>query len=343
MKVGIHKEAYGRFSEFLKRYEIILDFNGIDHIRLNASESDFWEKVKQLSLFIFRWGVDDTSHQIADSIISIIEKHLGISCLPNYITSWPYEDKIKEYYLLKQHGFPIVDTYVFWDKKAALAWLETATFPIIFKLKRGAGSKNVLLIKNKKHVKRIVNKMFGRGVFPQSIDRNKFNLVREIRHIGGNILRKYRGEDLSSLWQKHKNYVLFQRYLADNKYDTRITVIGDRAFGFRRFNRVDDFRASGSGKIDYDAAKVDKRCIEVAFAVSKNMQFQTMAYDFLFTPDNEPQFSEISYTYIDTAIYNCPGYWDSNLYWHEGHFWPQYFQLMDALDLPTLKQPEIKL
>lgn len=28
---------------------------------------------------------------------------------------------------------------------------------------------------------------------------------------------------------------------------------------------------------------------------------------------------------------------------HKDHYWPQYFQLMDALDLPELKQPEMKV
>ena len=67
-----------------------------------------------------------------------------------------------------------------------------------------------------------------------------------------------------------------------------------------------------------------------------------MAYDFLRTQNNELQFCEISYTYSDFAIYNCPGYWDSALTWHEGHYWPQYFQLMDALNLPGLKQPQVR-
>ena len=66
-----------------------------------------------------------------------------------------------------------------------------------------------------------------------------------------------------------------------------------------------------------------------------------MAYDFLFDENNNPQFCEISYTYSDTAIFNCPGYWDSNINWHEGHYWPQYFQLMDALNLHDLRQPEM--
>jgi len=341
MLVGIYNDPYRKFNKFLERYEKILDYNNINHIWLESSQIDFWEKIRTLDLFIFRWGVSDSSHQIADSIIPIIEKELRIKCLPDYITSWPYENKIKEYYLLKQHGFPIIDTYIFWDKIVALAWLETAKFPMIFKLKGGAGSKNVILIRKKRQAVKFLNKMFGKGLIPRVIDRNKINIKREIRHLGGNLLRKIKGEEILPLWQLQKNYILFQKYLPDNKYDTRITVIGDRAFGFRRFNRKGDFRASGSGRIDYDVEKVDKRCIEIAFSVSKKMHFQTMAYDFLFALDDEPQFSEISYTYLDTAIYNCPGYWDSNLNWHDGHFWPQHCQLVDALSLPYLKQPNL--
>ena len=342
MLVGIHKEPYGEFCRFLERYEEILDFNGIDYIRLEASQSDFWERIKTLDLFIFRWRHYDTDRQLAHTILPVIEEEMGIKCFPDWKTCWHYDDKIKEYYLLKQYGFPMVDSYVIWERKAALEWLKNADFPLVFKLKVGAGSKNVILVKNRGQAVKYVNKMFGKGLIPRPIDRNQIKITREIKHFGGNLLRKIKGEDILENWQLQKNYVLFQKFLPSNKYDTRITVIGDRAFVFRRFNRKNDFRASGGGKIDYDVEKVDKRCVKIAFEVSKRMHFQSMAYDFLFTPDNEPQFSEISYTYLDTAIYNCPGYWDSDFNWHKGHFWPQHFQLMDALDLQDLKQPDIK-
>lgn len=298
--------------------------------------------MKKLDLFIFRWGHYDRDRQLAHSILPVIEGEMGIKCFPDWKTCWHYDDKIKEYYLLKQHGFPMVDSYVFWEKKAAFEWIRMADFPVVFKLKGGAGSKNVALVKNIRQAKKYVNKMFGKGLIPEPIDRNKINIAREIRHLGGNLLRKIKGEDILENWQLQKNYVLFQKYLPDNKYDTRVTVIGDRAFVFVRLNRRGDFRASGIGKIVYDLNKVDKKCIEIAFNVSKKMNFQSMAYDFLFTPDNEPQFCEISYTYLDTAIYNCPSYWDSNLNWHKGHFWPQYCQLMDVLNLPDLKQPNME-
>jgi glutathione synthase/RimK-type ligase-like ATP-grasp enzyme len=79
-----------------------------------------------------------------------------------------------------------------------------------------------------------------------------------------------------------KNYVYYQKYLPNNNFDTRVTVIGDRAFAFRRFNRTRDFRASGSGKIDYDMDSIDKRMIKIALETSEECGFQCMAFDFLY-------------------------------------------------------------
>jgi hypothetical protein len=86
-------------------------------------------------------------------------------------------------------------------------------------------------------------------------------------------------------------------------------------------------RASGSGNID----KIDLNLIELALKISKDMNFQSMAYDFLCNEDGSPKICEISYTYVDKAIYDCPCYWDENLNWHEGHFWSEYLQLKDLL------------
>ena len=66
-----------------------------------------------------------------------------------------------------------------------------------------------------------------------------------------------------------------------------------------------------------------------------------LAYDFLFNGNNDPQICEMGYTSYAMDLYNCPGYWDTSLNWHKGHFWPQYLQLKDLLNLPELMQPHI--
>ena len=126
---------------------------------------------------------------------------------------------------------------------------------------------------------------------------------------------------------------MFQKYLSNNTFDTRITIIGDRAFAFRRFVRENDFRASGSGKIDVNPDKIDTRCVEIAYSVSKKLNFNTMAYDFIYDKEKKPWINEISYCFVDSAVQSCPGYWDEKLNWHKAQCWPQQYQLEDFLEL----------
>lgn len=346
MLVGVHKDSLIGYIAYIRRFEAIMDYNGIEHVRLDVNDPAFWDEVSKLDLFIYWWRHIGNERQIALTILPIVEQHMGIPCLPDMSTSWLYDDKIREYYLLKQRGFPFGQSWIFWDKKKALSWIETAVFPLIFKLKGGAGSTNVVLVKNKSQGKKLIGKMFGRGMKSGGISYGTvrwkdFNLKKEICKKGGALVRRIKSANTIAGWELHKNYALFQKFLPNNDYDTRVNIIGDRAFAFRRFNRPEDFRSSGSGRINYDTSKIDMKFIRMAFDVSKAMNFQSMAYDCLYEESGDVAFCEVSYTYVDSAVYNCTGYWDSSLNWHEGHYWPQYCQLVDALKLPDLKQPDL--
>jgi len=345
MQVGIHKTFFKGYTPYIRRFEAILDHNGIDHVRLESDDIDFWDRAAALDLFIFWWRHDNGDQVIAKTILPILECEMNKICLPNLRTWWSFDDKIKQYFLLRFHGFPMAQSWIFWDKEKALSWLASAELPVVFKLSGGAGSENVILIKSVSLGTKLIFRMFASGVhstkLPWGTVRWKdFNLARDVRHWGATLIRKARGTPLPAL-ELHKNYVLFQKFLPNNKYDTRVTILGDRAFAFRRLNRSDDFRSSGSGRIVYDTQSIDKRFIEIGFAISEKLKFQTMAYDFLYEENGQPAVCEISYAFVDTAVFNCPGYWDRNLIWHEGHYWPQYCQLVDALKLPDLKQPEM--
>jgi glutathione synthase/RimK-type ligase-like ATP-grasp enzyme len=340
MKIGFVKDKYYDKNNYIKLYKLVLDYNNIDSQIIDVNSNTFFSELNKIDHLVFRWGHYDSDRQIAHSILPVVEFYKGIKCFPDYATSWHYDDKIKQYYLLKSLGFPYIDSFIFWDIESALKWIEETNFPIVFKLKGGAGSKNVSLIDSKSEAKRKIYKIFSKGLRQNSIDQSSFSLKRNIRHIGGVILRLISNEDVADTWQKEKNYILFQKYLPNNEFDTRVTTIGVRAFAFRRFNRNNDFRASGSGKIEYDRFAIDQRCIKMALEISKAFKFQTMAYDFLYNEKKEIEFCEISYTYEDKAVFRCHGYWDEDLIFHEGHFLPEYFQLIDFLNIQNLKQPE---
>ena len=76
-----------------------------------------------------------------------------------------------------------------------------------------------------------------------------------------------------------KGYAYFQDFIPGNHFDTRVTVIGDRAFAFTRNVRPGDFRASGSGDVVFDGGRINQKYLEIAFAVARKIGSQSMAFD----------------------------------------------------------------
>jgi hypothetical protein len=204
----------------------------------------------------------------------------------------------------------------------------------------------VVLLRRKSEARKIIKRMFSViGVSSHKIP-SENNLAGKIdgklhdfkKHIGL-MLGIFGINDINPYWQRQRDYVLFQEFMPDNKFDIRVTVIGNRAFSFLRHVRPDDFRASGSGDIDYDIKKIDMRCLKIAFEISEKFKFQSMAYDFIFNSSGEPEISEMSYTFVDDVVYKCPGYFDRDFRWNEGQFWPQFCHLQDFISEVRLEQP----
>lgn len=345
--VGIHRAIHDKIDSELEVYKNILKYNNIPFIDLDSSELDFWDKVKHITHFIYKWSHAHSDHQIANALIPIIQYHLKKKCFPNWETSWHYDDKIKQYYLLKENGFPVCDSYIFYHKSSALKFIKNADFPIVFKLKNGAGSLNVKLVKNAKEAIGLINKMFGDGIYQSDVSlldlfkTYNYNFKKIYRHYLINLRNKYLQKHKRTIWKKHKNYIYFQKFLKNNKWDTRVTTAGLRAHAFRRFNRPNDFRASGSNLWDLDKDKIDLRMVKIALNITKHFGFQSMAYDFLLDEKNEPKIIEISYLYGGAGYPDfMNGYWDEDLNWHEGRYWPQYFELCDLLEMSYLKLPD---
>ncbi len=279
----------------------------------------------------------------AQPILRSIDEHLRIPVFPDVATCWHFDDKIAQAYLLEALGIPVPKTWVFWRKADALAWCGKAMYPVVAKLSVGAGSSNVRLLRDAAAARAYVEECFsGSGIVgypPLSTDpwlrlrRRVRNAAKRLGHAVGYVW----ANRLPPLpdpvhWMPQKNYALFQEFLAGNEYDTRVTVVGNRAFAYRRFNRPNDFRASGSGNFDVDPAVIDPRCVEAAFDAAHKLGSQSMAFDFLFSrPGGEPVVAEISYAYVDWMVEKCPGHWTADLRWSEGRLWPEEAHVEDFL------------
>lgn len=129
-----------------------------------------------------------------------------------------------------------------------------------------------------------------------------------------------------------KGYVYFQDFIPDNVFDDRVVVIGNRALFLRRGVRKGDFRASGSGLLKYEKELVPEDSLRIAFEVSKKLNTQSLAFDFVYDKEGNPLIVELSYAYsMGKAYDDCPGYCDSDLVWHDKPVDPQRFIIEDFI------------
>lgn len=350
MKVGIYDVYNGVETPNQKIYEEILKFNGIEYELLNIRDNDFWNQLKKIDVLMYKWISSDDQHLLSNILCPVLES-LNIDYFPNNETSWHYDDKVKQYFLMLNHNMDPVPSHIYFHKNNALEFVKTTPYPVVLKLKKGASSSNVMLIKNKNQAIRYVKKAFSR----KGINPTYFGSIKQVYKIHDSNLFKtsvfflkkfkrwFENKDLA-YWERQKNYILFQKYLPGNSYDTRVTTVGNRVTAFRRFVRKNDFRASGGEEWDINPDKIDKKLLRKALDYSKKMGFQSMAYDFIYDEHGEGKVVEISCLYGQPGFPDfMNGYWDENLNWIEGRFWPQHLELMDVLGMPDLKCPKMEI
>ncbi len=342
-RLAVHHRP-GSFSD---RWTAYCEEHGISWIPVDCLDSDIMERLRPTDGLLWHWVQQDARELLVARDVILAAEMMGVVAFPSTATCWHFDDKLAQKYLLEAVGAPLVPTYAFYDPKTALRWIDTATFPKVFKLRRGAGSGNVRLVSTARAARALARRAFGRGFPPVPsyghdvrkrirVARLRGDVLGALKRLPASLINVHR---INREMGREAGYVYFQDFVAGNTYDTRVTVIGDRAFAFTRDVRPGDFRASGSGRLVYGARKIDPRCVEIAFDVARKMGSQSMAFDFVLSPDGEPLLLEVSYCYDPTAVYNCSGHWDSRTRWHEGHLWPQDAILIDLLDRIARRRP----
>lgn len=322
MKIAIHHRP-GSFSD---RWIEYCKKNSIDYKIVNAYHNDIVEQVSDCDAFMWHHNQSIMADTLfANQLIYSLETK-GIRCFPNFYTTWHFDDKVGQKYLLEATNTPLVPSYVFYSKKAALKWVSKTTFPKVFKLRGGAGAVNVRLAHTEKEGRRLVKKAFGKG-FPQytfkthvseyfrKFREGKMTFYAFVKSIGAYILLP---SDYHKLSSPERGYVYFQDFIPNNNFDIRVCIVDNKAFALKRMVRKGDFRASGSGNIVYDRNQIDERCVKIAFETNDKLKTQSIAFDIVFDKNNNPLIVEISYGYAVAAYDKCEGWWDREMNWHPG-------------------------
>lgn len=334
--IAIHHRK-GSYSE---RWQEYCREHGISFRVVNCYASDIMQQLSGVKGLLWHWHHTLPGDVlIARNLIRAVEM-MGLKVYPNINTCWHYDDKIAQKYLLEAVGAPVVPTYVFYNQHDALAWCNQASFPKVFKLRKGAGAQNVKLVHTASEARSLILKAFNQGFKPVPGYFRDFETKLGKTHLytelGGKLRRL--PKSLFTIYQANKlmgrerGYVYFQDFIADNQYDTRVVIIGKRAFAYMRIVRPGDFRASGAGKFEFDRDKLNTACIRVAFDVAQKLGAQSLAFDFVTEGKKEPLLIEISYSFGTVGLKQCSGYFDDALTWHEETLLPEDAILKDFLN-----------
>ena len=328
------------------RWIAYCDKHAILYKIVNCVDSNIIEQLSSFDGLLWHWSHGDPRDQLMARHVIRAAELMGVKVFPSAATCWHYDDKIAQKYMLEAIGAPLVSTYVFYDLKETLQWIDRASFPKVFKLRRGAGSSNVRLVRSVTEARALAKRAFSTGFSPiPHYGQDGLKRYRSAQRRGDllNVLRRIpqvlaRIRDSRRIMGNEKGYVYFQDFIPGNDFDTRVNVIGDRVFAFTRNNRPGDFRASASGDVVYDAQRINLKCVETAIGVTRKIGAQSLAFDFVLGENQQPLILEVSYAFgsrnihIGQAVYSCPGYWDNKLNWHPGHVWPQDAILIDLLN-----------
>jgi len=321
--LAIHSDM----SPWSERWISYCDEKDIEYQPVNIYDSDIIERLSGDGIHTLVANpvlYDHRTGLIARSILYLIEG-MGIRTFPNFEAFWHYNDKISQKYIFESLDIPHAPAHVFYRKEDALNWLAGASFPQVFKLRSGAGSSNVFLLKNRREAERYVRKMFGPGFKPvrpvftdfstrakvhskkRDWGRTLLNAPSTVR----NIMRMRR------ILPVERGYFYVQEFLPGNDFDTRVFVMGNKAIASRRFVRENDFRASGNASLhsDVNQEKIDKKAVALAFDAVKKIGAYSMAFDIIYNSRQEPVIIEMSYTMptCDEKLLSIEGYWDDSL------------------------------
>ena len=336
MRIAIHHRE-GSFSDEWIKYCVQKE---IHYKIVDCYSSSIIDDVNDCDIVMWHWHhKHPTDILFARQLIYALEK-AGKYVFPNINTCMYFDDKVGQKYIFEALHVPLVPSYVFYDKNEALEWAQTTDYPKVFKLRGGSGALNVQLIRNLSSARKVIKRAFRAGFSQRNFWihlKEKVWILRKDRDLSAfvgifkTVGRLFFPSSYDKVAHREKGYVYFQKFLPNNDFDIRVIVIGDKCVAKRRFNREGDFRASGSGLIDYDPSRLDVRCIQIAFDVSRRLGAQSLAYDFIFDESGNPLIVEISYAFPPKAYEDCPGYWDSSLVWHEGKVNPQFNMIEDLI------------
>lgn len=343
MKIAI-ADRKGSYSDYWIKY---CEEHGIPYKSVNPYDTDIVAQVSDCDAFM--WHHHHASYRdalFAKQLLFSLEQ-AGKVVFPNFRTGWHFDDKLGQKYLFEALGVQAAKSWVFYDKKSAYKWIETADFPKVFKLRGGAGSANVRLARTKKQAKAFVRKAFRRGFASsnhlfsaktqwQNYKNGKGKFYDVAKYIGLYFFPwLYGGRRMP----RQKGYAYFQEFIPNEGFDYRFEISDNKAIAMLRMCRENDFRASGGHDDRFDTSLIPKDAVEFAFECYDMLGVQSVALDIVREKETKDLYLiEVSYCYGLDADEFEHGYWTRDGRHHQEPFNGVYWMIEDVINSLVLNK-----
>lgn len=230
--------------------------NDIEYRIVNLTASGWLEEIQKESFNILLakpGGLTATFKQLYDERIFVLAYILGYKIFPSPLEIFIYENKRFLSYWLKANNIPHPVTEIFYDRKAALKYLEECKYPFVAKTNIGASGSGVIIIRNKTDALKYIKDTFSGKGAPQrtgpnlekgGILKRGFNFILHPSDIAKKLdIYKTKSENLQ------KGFVFFQEYIP-HYFEWRVVRIGESFFAHKKLKKGE--KSSGSLLKKYD-------------------------------------------------------------------------------------------
>lgn len=250
----------------------VLDISGPDWLNVvEQSGCDAYLARPSVQSSVWKQMYDERLRILADTGDYLI--------FPDVKSLWLWESKRKMHYWLEANKIPHPRTWVFYNRKSALEFINKCELPIVYKSDMGSGASGVRIFRRRNDLMKHIERCFGKGFTTYR------RLPRDIE------------------W----GTVLLQEYISSN-VEWRILKIGNSFFGHQKL-KVGDFH-SGSGQVGW--VEPPKQLLDLVRGISVQGGFQSIDIDIFETNEgrylvNEMQALFGSYLPYQMCIDGKPG------------------------------------
>lgn len=165
-------------------------------------------------------------------VVYLVNKKIKV--IPSFDHLMAHENKGFQQIYRAAHGFGELNGKYFCTRQK----YDELSVPFVLKKVSGAGSSGVFLVRS--HFEKLKHRLF----FLPSVKRIAINLLRLFKLSKSQYL-------LYSFYKQRFARLVSQDYIDGLDFDYKLIVMGNRYYGLKRYVRNGDFRASGSGKLEF--------------------------------------------------------------------------------------------